>query len=700
MSLPHPDAVIQTLESANRGHMKPKELSRALEVSQHDYRDFKRLLRELEKEGRLHRLKGNRYTLPRRVNLVTGQVRAIRSGDAFLRPENPEHEEIFLPGSNLDSAMDGDRVSVRVESRPRGRKPVGRVVQVVERGRPTVVGTFHRAEGFGVVHPHDPKLTRDVFIPDGREEGARDGDVVVVRITVYGDRTINPAGDVERVLGQASAPGVDVLAILHGHGLAEGFPKDVEREADEIRRAGFKEEVAAREDIRQLRVFTIDPSDARDHDDALSVEAVDDGIWEVGIHIADVCHYVQPGSLLDLEAYRRGTSTYLVDQVVPMLPHPLSSDICSLRPDEDRLAVSLFCRVDGEGRIRSHRLARTVVRSRFRLSYEEVEDVLSSGGSLDDDLDEDLRTLSTLAQAIRERRTQRGSLDFDLPEARVVLDDEGVPVDIQKKVQKESHRLVEDFMITANELLARVAKDRKLPIPYRVHEAPDQDQLQHLRQFLSSIGHSLPRGAIGSQRLQEVLERVKERPEETLVTSVILRSMKRARYSPENIGHFGLGSRAYAHFTSPIRRYPDLVLHRVLTRALVDQEAIPEDWGGTYLQEMADHASEREDVADQAERDSVDLKKIEFMERHLGDEFEGTLSNVTSFGFFVLLDRYFVEGLVHVSALEDDYYNFNPEGYSLVGERSGRRFRLGDRVRVRVVRVSKEDRHIDFLLCK
>lgn len=700
MSLPHPDAVIQALESSPRGQMKPKELSKALSVPKQEYRDFKGLLRELVNEGRLYRIKGNRYALPRKMNLVKGRVRGIRSGDAFLQPEDPSQGDIFIPGSHLDSAMDGDRVAVRVEGRPKGRKPVGRVVQIVERGRPTIVGTFHRARNFGIVNPHDPKLTRDVFVPEGREKGARDGDVVVVRITVFGDRTINPAGDVETVLGPASAPGVDVLAILHGHGLAHGFPREVEDEAERIRQEGLEGAVEAREDVRHLRVFTIDPSDARDHDDALSIEALDGKNWEVGIHIADVSHYVQEGSLLDLEAYRRGTSIYLVDQVVPMLPHPLSSDICSLRPDEDRLAVSLFCQVDEEGRIRRHRLTRSVIRSRFRLSYEEVEDVLSRDGSVEEGLDQDLRTLSALARAIRERRSSRGSLDFDLPEARVVLDEEGVPVDIQKKVQQESHRLVEDFMITANEVLARDAENRKLPVPYRVHESPDPDQLDHLRQFLSSVGHSLPRGSVGSTQLQEVLERVRGRPEETLVTTVILRSMKRARYSPDNIGHFGLGSRAYAHFTSPIRRYPDLVVHRVLTRALVDGLAVPEEWGGEALQEMTDHASEREDMANQAERDSVDMKKIEFMERHLGDEFDGTIANVTSFGFFVLLDRYFVEGLVHVSSLEDDYYNFNPEGYSLVGERSGRRFRLGDRVRVRVARVSKEDRHIDFLLCK
>jgi ribonuclease R len=694
--LPGLKRIRNALQQSPRGPLKPKELARALDVPRERYVRFKKLLRTLEERGELYRNRKNRYAIPEKINLVVGTLRFTRAGDAFLRPDHAEDGEVFVPSGNLDSAMDGDRVAVRIESRPRGRAPVGQMVKVLERAHPTLVGVYHSSGPFGFVRPTDRRVSRDVLIPQGAEGGARDGEVAVVRIKQYGSSRQNAVGEVEAVLGRIDEPGVDVLAVLHGHGLPSAFPPEVEkaaRSAEELAR-----NPGPRTDCRELLVFTIDPPDAKDHDDALSVTAVEKGVWEVGIHIADVSHFVREDSPLDLEAYQRGTSVYLVDQVVPMLPHSLSSDLCSLREGEDRLAVSLFVILDESGRVREHRFERTWIRCRHGLDYGRVHRVLEGNETVDPDTDEALRILDRLAGTVRARRRDRGSLDFDLPEARVVLDEDGSPVDIRKVVQLDSHRLIEDFMVLANEVVAREAESRLLPIPFRVHDPPQESSIEELRTFLASVGHSLPRGKVDGRVLQGVLDRVRGRPEESLISTVILRSMTRARYDPRNVGHFGLASEAYAHFTSPIRRYPDLLVHRALTRALVDGKSIPERWGGERLADTAEWVSERERVAQRAERDSVEMKKIEFMRRHLGEEFPGTIAGVTSFGFFVLLDRYFVEGLVHVSTLEDDYYRFLPEAYSLVGERGKRRFRLGDRVRVQVARADKEQREIDFML--
>ncbi len=693
--LPELSAIREALKQSSRGPLKPKELAHALSVPKNEYRQFRALLQELEARGELYRNRGNRYAVPGKIHLVVGELRVIRSGDAFLVPDEPGETDIFVSARHQDTAMDGDRAVVRVEGRPPGRNPTGRVVKILERSRPTLVGRYHRSRQLGFITPMDRRISRDLVIPEGSEGEAVEGDVVLVRVTQYGSTKRNAVGEVELVLGAMDQPGVDVLAILHGHGLPRAFPPEVEEEARAI--DGRMEDTSQREDHRDLLVFTIDPSDAKDHDDALSIRPIGDDLWEVGIHIADVSHFVPEGSALDLEALRRGTSVYLVDQVVPMLPHRLSTDLCSLGADEDRFALSLFVELDGGGAIRAHRMARTWIRSRHSLDYEQVHGILAEEGSVDESTDDAIRNLNRLAKALRARRRERGSLDFDLPEARVILDSDGAPMDIQKVVTLDSHRLIEDFMLLANEVVASEAVSRKLPIPFRIHEPPAEDRMEELREFLLPFGHSLPKKKVRPQRLQQILDKVRGRSEENLVSTVVLRSMNRARYTGENLGHFGLASEAYLHFTSPIRRYPDLVVHRVMTQCLIQGKSAPERWAES-LEEIAERCSERERLAQQAERDSVEMKKIEYMRRHLGDDFEGTIAGVTAFGFFVLLDKVFVEGLVHVSSLEDDYYNFLPEAYALVGDRSKRRFQIGDRVRVQVVRADKEERQIDFRL--
>lgn len=676
--------------------LKAKELAKELGVPQDDYREFKELLHTLEEQGSIYRVKKQRYAVPQKINLVVGRLQGIKSGAAFLVPDE-DQTDVFVPASALESAVDGDRAVVRIERHKRGEKPQGRVIKVLERSRQRIVGEYRRAKNFGFVEPDDQKLKRDVFIPPDGEGDAREGDIVVVEVDAWGDERLNPSGRVVEVLGRRDDAGVDVLSIVHGHELPLSFPSDVQQAAEAIHGRGITaQDLADRLDLRDQLVFTIDPSDARDHDDALSIRSLEDGVWEVGVHIADVSHYVEPGDLIDAEAFRRGTSVYLVDRVIPMLPDELSGDLCSLRPNVDRLALSLLLRVRADGEVISSRAARTVIRSGHGLSYEDAQAYIDGERSDPADVRDALAALVTLSRAIRKRRAERGSIDFDLPEARVVLNQEGEPTDIQRVLRLESHRLVEDYMILANETIAQRASRMKMPFIYRIHDAPAEDRLETLADFAGSMGVRF-KPSKDPRAFQRLLAQVDGRPEEDLLSTVMLRSMKQARYSVEDVGHFGLASRHYTHFTSPIRRYADLVVHRLVKRAYIDEERVSQD-ELPRLEDAARVASQQERVAVDAERDSIDLKKAEYMERHLNDEFDGTISGVTSFGFFVLLDQVFVEGLVHVNALGDDYYVFVDEQYALIGENSKRRFRLGDRVRVRVAAVNRAERKIDLML--
>jgi ribonuclease R len=692
-----PAQIIDALRASGRP-LKAKELAQKLQISSDDYAEFKDLLRELEEQGQLFRVKHQRYAAPKELHLVVGRLSTIRSGAGFVSADDARGD-VFIPAEALNSSLDGDRVVARVEKSRRGQRREGRIIRILQRARQTIVGVYHPERNFGFVTPEDPKLVKSVFVPPGQEGGAAANDVVVVRITTWGDRHRGPTGEVEKVLGPFNDPGVDVLAVIHGHELPVDFPADVEETATELQRRGITDaDLKGRKDFRSDHVFTIDPVDAKDHDDALSIRSHGDG-WEVGIHIADVSFYVREGTTLDAEALRRGTSVYLVDRTVPMLPHALSSDLCSLVPNQDRLAVSVVVQLDQTAKTVRHRLVRSVIRSRHKLSYEQVQEVLDGRASIDAETDSAIQNLIALSRKLREQRMERGSLDFDLPEARIVLNAAGQPTDIQKIERLESHRLIEDFMLLANETIARRASQARLPFIYRIHERPDEVRLEQLKELVGTFGHRLSSKKTPSTKdLQTLLQKIKGRPEEKLVSTAVLRSMKQARYSAENLGHFGLAARHYTHFTSPIRRYPDLVAHRRSVRAFVEREKRTDHPNGEALVDVARVSSERERIAVEAERDSIELKKVEFMQRHLGSDFFGTISGVAQFGVFVLLDDFYVEGLVHVSSLEDDFYTFYEEQYALVGEHSGRRFRLGDRVQVQVAQVNREERKLDFVL--
>ena len=693
------DRVIRALAESKRGPLKPKELARTLGVPSNGYRSFKRFLTSLEKAGKIQRVKGHRFIIPESVGLESGIIVLTRAGDGFVRLDSGS-KDVFIGARHLNTAMDGDRVLTRIESRRRGRSPEGVVVSVLDRARDTIVGTFRYSGRRSSVIPLDQKFIKEIVISSRHSGDADEGDVVVVRLDSYGEGDKSASGRVEVVLGKLTDPGVDVLAVAHGFALSFDFPADVTAAAEKDARQGIADPGAKRVDRTGLCIFTIDPEEAKDHDDALSVVALGQGRFEVGVHIADVSHFIPEAGPVDVEALSRGTSVYLVDRTIPMLPEVLSSDVCSLKSEVERFTLSLFIELDGAGRVYGHRYERACVRSRGQFSYEQVQSVLDGSAGISKAIDEALHTLDDLARSLRKVRSDRGALDLDIPEAKVVLDEKGHPVDIQRSQRLESHRLVEDFMILANEVVAADMETRELSAIYRIHEPPVSESTESLRELLTRVGYRLPKGrSLKPRDLQQLLDQVRGRPVEALISRVVLRSLSKARYDTRNLSHFGLASPAYLHFTSPIRRYPDLMVHREVIRSLINEE---EDIGENLetLQSAAEHSSSREQEAAKAERASVDLKKVEFMEGHLGEEFIGQISGVAAYGFFVALDTYFVDGLVHVNSLRDDFYLLDRDAYAIIGERGQRRYRIGDRVRVQVSRVDKEARHVDFSLVR
>ena len=693
------DRVIRALAESKRGPLKPKELARTLGVPSSGYHSFKRFLTSLEKAGKIQRVKGHRFVVPESVGLESGVIVLTRAGDGFVKLDSGS-KDVFIGARHLNTAMDGDRVLTRIESRRRGRSPEGVVVSVLDRARDTIVGTFRYSSRRSTVIPLDSKFIKEIVISSGHSADADEGDVVVVLLDSYGEGGARISGRVETVLGKLTDPGVDVLAVAHGFALSFDFPADVTAAAERAARECMADPGIKRVDRTDLCIFTIDPAEAKDHDDGLSVVALGQGRFEVGVHIADVSHFVRESGLVDVEALSRGTSVYLVDRTIPMLPEVLSSDVCSLKSGVERFTLSLFIELDQAGRVYRHRYERACVRSRGQFSYEQVQSVLDGSAGISEDIDQALHTLDDLARSLRKVRTDRGALDLNIPEAKVVLDENGHPIDIQRSQRLESHRLVEDFMILANEVVAADMETRELFAIYRIHEPPMRESTEGLRELLTRVGYGLPkRRSLKPKDLQRLLDQVRGRPVEALISRVVLRSLSKARYDTRNLSHFGLASPAYLHFTSPIRRYPDLMVHREIIRSLILEEENTRPDLET-LQSIAERSSLREKEAAEAERASVALKKVEFMEKHLGEEFIGQISGVAAYGFFVTLDTYFVDGLVHVNSLRDDFYLLDRDAHAIIGERGQRQYRIGDRVRVQVSRVDKEARHVDFSLVR
>lgn len=668
-----------------------------------EFKEFVKTLVYMEEKGLVVRTRSNRYGLPERMNLVRGRVSGHAKGYAFVVPEEPGMDDIFIPPGETNTAMHGDLVIARVSKESTGARREGTIIRILERGTKQVVGTYTESVNFGFVIPDDKKFFGDIFIPKNASMGAVEGHKVVVKITAYPEGRMSAEGEVIKILGHRNDPGVDILSIIYKHGLPLEFPDEVMAEVRDVPDTISEDELAGRRDLRDEVIVTIDGEDAKDLDDAVTVKKLENGNYKLGVHIADVSYYVKEGSAIDKEAYERGTSVYLVDRVIPMIPHRLSNGICSLNPNVDRLTISCEMEINEKGVVVHHEVFESVIRSKARMTYSDVNRILV-------DKDEKLRKkyadlvpmfeqMEELASILRKKRMIRGAFDFDFKEAKVLVDEEGRPTDVIIRERSVAERLIEEFMLIANETIAEHFHWMELPFIYRIHEDPKEEKLQHFFEFITNFGLIVKgkANAVHPRALQKILDEVRGKPEEMVVSTVMLRSMQQAKYYPDNLGHFGLSTDFYTHFTSPIRRYPDLIVHRLIRTYLIEgkiDQATRMKWG-SILPDIAEHTSKMERRAVDAERETDELKKAEFMEDKIGEEFDGIISSVTNYGLFVELPNT-IEGLVHVSYLTDDYYHYDERQYAMIGERTGKVFRIGDEITVRVINVNKEERNVDF----
>lgn len=678
-----------------------KALMERLSLPRKEERIFSRVLSDLEQEGRIVQSRRNRYGLPQQLNLLSGTLQGHKKGFAFLIPDDSEEEDVYIPMEKRNGAMHADRVLVRsYPGRKKGRE--GEVTRILERKNRQVVGQLEvDKEGhFAHLIPDDQRISYHIFIPRDGLGGALPNQKVVIEITRWPGKNRGPEGQVVEVLGFSQDPGVDVEGIIRQLDLPQEFPQEVLDTAKSLARPPTPEEREGRLDLREMFTFTIDGEDAKDFDDAISFTPKGDQCYQLGVHIADVSHYVSPGGPLDIEAQKRGVSIYLLDRVIPMLPPALSNHICSLMEGEDRLTYSLLMTLKGT-QVQEYTISRSVIRVKKRLTYPQVNTILT-GERGDTPLKSLLFTLEELSQKLRSKRMEAGSLDFNFPEVEIILDQEGRPRDIQKKYPGPGESLIEECMLLANQVVAQFILEKEVVSLYRIHERPPADKIKELNLFLKTLGYLLPvkKRRIHSKDFQDLLRRCQGKPEERPIQNMILRSLPQARYGAENLGHFGLAMHLYTHFTSPIRRYPDLVIHRILSLIIsghLNEET--REQLAHLLPEVADQASRRERLAMEAEWQVEDLKKVEFMMEKQGQVYTGIINGVIGSGFFVELDNT-VEGFVRSSTLEDDYYHFHPQQMTLMGERGGRVFRLGDEVTVKVKGVNLERKEIDFLLVK
>src|SRR5947207_1736446 len=687
------------------------DIARKLGLTASERVALRKTLRELERAGQIARIRKNRYVLPAEADLIAGKLSIHQVGYGFLTPETPGGPDVFIAAENIGTAMHGDRVVARIsrdtpDDRIKGRRE-GRVIRILERAHDTIVGTLQRSRNFYYVVPDDPRFVHDIYVHPERDRqpgtSANVGDKVVVRLEPWESRHVNPEGEIIEVLGPASAPGIDMLSIIRKYHLPAEFPKDVLDQAERISERINARQLEGREDLRKDFIVTIDPDDARDFDDAIQVEKTNSG-WRLGVHIADVAAYVEPGSALDREARGRGNSVYLPDRVIPMLPEGLSNGVCSLNPGVDRLTHSVFIHFDKHGVVKSARFGRSVIRSAHRLTYKQAYAILTSPPG--DQLGEQLHLAWELAALLRRKRFQHGSLDLDFPEVKVWVDKEGRPVRLERVENDESHQLIEEFMLEANEAVARELKNRAVPTIYRVHENPDPEKLAEYREFVLSFDYKV--GDLTHRvELQRLLASINGKPEEQALKIALLKSLKRARYAPQPLGHYGLAKANYLHFTSPIRRYDDLVVHRALGRlgALRRPDAAarrPYHPDMSEIASIAEHISATERNAADAEIDAAQMKKLEFFQLQLDQRnpqiFRAAIIDVRNYGLMVELPDALITGLIHVSALTDDFYSFEPARRQLIGRRSRKRFSVGDHLSVFVARVDTFKRQVDFAI--
>ena len=686
-----------------------EEIEEKLEIT--DVEEFKELIKTLnllEETGELVRTRKNRYGLPEKMNLVRGKVQMHKKGFAFLLPDEEDQSDVYINPSDLASAMNGDKVLVRLEKQSSDRdRPEGVVVRILERAITEIVGTYDDNRNFGFVIADDKRIPNDIFIPKNKANGAVDGHKVLAKITKYPEGKSSAEAEITQILGHKNDPGIDIISIIYKHGITIDFPDEVLEQAADVAETIEPEELEDRVDRRDEVIVTIDGEDAKDLDDAISVKQLENGNYKLGVYIADVSYYADKDSPIDKEAFERGTSVYLVDRVIPMIPHRLSNGICSLNPQVDRLTIGCEMEINSSGEVVQHDIFPSVINTTERMTYTDVNKILV-------DKDEALRdkyaplvpmfeNMEKLAAILRGKRQERGAIDFDFKEAQVLVNDEGKAIDVILRERFVGERLIEEFMLAANETIAEHFHWLEVPFIHRIHEDPDEAKLESFFDFLASLGISVKgtTNEIHPQALQKVIEGIKGEPEEMIVSKLMLRSMKQAKYDPESVGHFGLATQFYTHFTSPIRRYPDLIVHRLIRTYLFDKKMDRKTQGGwkAALPEIARHTSEMERRSVDAERETDDLKKAEYMQDKLGEEFTGVVSSATNFGLFVELENT-VEGLVHVSYLTDDYYHFNDRAHALIGEHTAKMYRVGDEVIVKVINVNLDERAVDFELIK
>lgn len=680
--------------------MRFKDIAAILQVPKDSRDELRDVLDFLVAKGKIITDEKGRYRLPG-DRLKIGIFSGTQKGYGFVIIEG-ESEDVFIPENAVKGAMHGDKVVIAVNDEKNGKRKEGAVLQILERGMKEVVGTFYRSRNFGFVIPDNQKLGYDIFIPKEFTKGAITGHKVVAAITSYGNGSQNPEGKITEIIGHINDPGVDIMSVVKAYDLPVEFPVEVMKSLESIPEEVRPEDIRDRIDIRDILTITIDGEDAKDLDDAVSLTKEGD-IYHLGVHIADVTHYVREGSALDKEALKRGTSVYLVDRVIPMLPHKLSNGICSLNPGVDRLALSCFMDIDSKGNVIGHKIAETVIRSDKRMTYTDVAKIVEDH---DEELSKKyeelvpmLMLMLELSEILKARRHKRGAINFDFPESKIIVDKNGKPLEIRAYERNKATKIIEEFMLIANETVAEDYFWQEIPFLYRTHEKPGDEKIKALAIFINNFGYSIKVGQenIHPKELQKLLVKIEDTPEESLISRLTLRSMKQAKYTVENTGHFGLSAKYYTHFTSPIRRYPDLQIHRIIKENLKGK--LNEERMGHYgkiLHEVADQSSRTERRADEAEREVEKMKKVEYMEGHIGETFKGVISGITSWGIYVELPNT-VEGMVRVSAMGDDYYIYDEEHYQMIGEHTRKTYKLGQTVTVEVIAADKMLRTIDFM---